>query len=180
MKTKIVFLAGFMGAGKSTVGPILANTLGWSFFDLDEVIETKLGKKIVDIFSENGEAAFRLLERETLQELVRNENVIIALGGGTIADQQNINFMKGKGKIIFLDASRESYYHRLKYKTDRPILKGENEELLSQDELKQRITEILNYRKKFYGQADVSVDTDKKSIGNTVDEISKIILKDFE
>ena len=180
MKTKIVFLAGFMGAGKSTIGPILANTLGWSFFDLDEVIEAKLGKKIVDIFSENGEAAFRLLERETLQELARNENVIIALGGGTIADQQNINFMKEKGKIIFLDASRESYYHRLKYKTDRPILKGENEELLSQDELKQRITETLNYRKKFYDQADVSVDTDKESIGNTVDEISKIILKDFE
>ncbi len=180
MKTKIVFLAGFMGAGKSTIGPILANTLGWSFFDLDRVIEAKLRKKIADIFSENGETAFRILERETLQDLAGNENVIIALGGGTIADQKNIDFMKKKGKIIFLEASPESFYHRLKYKTDRPILKGKEEELLSQDELKQRITEILNYRKRFYDQADVSMYTDKYSIGKTVDEISKIILKDFE
>ena len=61
MKTKIVFLAGFMGSGKSTIGPMLANTLGWSFFDLDRVIESKQDKKIVDIFSEKGEAEFRLL-----------------------------------------------------------------------------------------------------------------------
>jgi shikimate kinase len=180
MKNKIVFLAGFMGAGKSTIGPILANTLGWGFFDLDKVIEAKLGKKIADIFSKCGEAAFRLLERETLQELAKGENLIIALGGGTIVDQENINFMKKKGKIIFLEASSESFYHRLKYKTDRPVLKGKNEELLSQDELKQRITEIFNYRKKFYEQADVSMYTDKMSIGKTVDEISKIILKGFE
>jgi shikimate kinase len=180
MKTKIVFLAGFMGAGKSTIGPILANTLGWNFFDLDKVIEAKTGEKIVDIFSEKGEEAFRLLERDTLLEIAKGENIIIALGGGTITDQKNINFMKKKGKIIFLEASSESFYHRLKYKTDRPVLKGKDEEMLSQDELKQRITEILNYRKKFYDQADISMHTDKNSIGKTVDEITKIILKDFE
>ena len=180
MKTNIVFLAGFMGAGKSTIGPILANTLGWNFYDLDKVIEAKTGKKIADIFSEKGEAAFRSLERDTLLELAKGENIIIALGGGTITDQKNINFMKEKGKIIFLEASMESFYHRLKYKTDRPVLRGKDEELLSQDELKQRITEILNYRKKFYDQADVSMYTDKNSIGKTVDEITKIILKDFD
>jgi shikimate kinase len=180
MRTKIVFLSGFMGSGKSTIGPILANTIGWNFFDLDKVIERKLGKKIAEIFAEKGEASFRLLERETLQEIAKGDNLIIALGGGTIVDQKNINFMKKKGKIVFLEASAESFYHRLKNKMDRPILKGKNEELLSQDELKQRITEILDYRKKFYEQADISMPTDKKSIGKTVDAISKIILRDFE
>lgn len=180
MKTKIVFLAGFMGSGKSTIGPIVANTLGWSFFDLDRVIESKIGKKIVDIFAEKGEAGFRLLEREVLREITKGENVIISLGGGTIADQKNINFMKKKGKIIFLEASPESFYRRLRFKTDRPLLLGKDEELLSQEELKKRITEILNYRTKYYDQADASLQTDNITIGKTVDAISKIILKDFE
>ena len=180
MKTKIVFLSGFMGSGKSTIGPILANVLGWNFFDLDRVIESKQSKKIVDIFAEKGEAAFRLLEREVLQEITKGENVIIALGGGTIVDQKNINFMKKKGKIIFLEASPESFYRRLRFKTDRPMLRGKDEKLLSQDELKERISEILNYRKKYYEQADVSLQTDGLTIGKTVDAISKIIQKDFQ
>jgi shikimate kinase len=180
MKTKIIFLAGFMASGKSTIGPILANTLGWNFFDLDRVIELKQDKKIVDIFAEKGEAGFRKLEREVLQKIVKEENLIIALGGGTIADQKNINFIKKKGKIIFLEASPDSFYKRLKFKSDRPMLKGKDENLLSQDELKNRIVEILNYRKKYYDQADVSLQTDGMTIGKTVDAISKIILKDFQ
>lgn len=179
MKTKIVFLTGFMGSGKSTIGPILANTLGWNFYDLDKVIENKLGKKIADIFFEKGELTFRAIERDTLKEIASGENLIISLGGGTIADQKNINFMKKKGKIIFLEASVELFYHRLKFKTDRPILKGKNDELLSPDELKKRITEVLNDRKKFYDQADVSLKTDNISIGKTVEAISKIIQKKF-
>jgi shikimate kinase len=180
MKTKIIFLAGFMGSGKSTIGPILANVLGWNFFDLDRVIESKQSKKVVDIFAEKGEAGFRLLEREVLQEIAKGENVIIALGGGTIADQKNINFMKKKGKIVFLEASTESFYQRLRFKTDRPMLRGKDDELLSQDELKKRISEILNYRKKYYDQADISLQTDGLTIGKTVDAISKIIQKDFQ
>lgn len=179
MKTKIIFLAGFMGSGKSTIGPILANTLGWNFYDLDKVIEKKQGKKISEIFFETGETMFRIIERETLEEVARGENIVISLGGGTIADQKNINFMKKKGKIIFLEATAESFYRRLKFKTDRPLLKGRGEELLSPDELKKRIDKVLNYRKKFYDQADVSVRTDNVSIGGAVESISKIILKKF-
>lgn len=180
MKTKIVFLAGFMASGKSTIGPMVANTLGWSFFDLDRVIEAKQGKKIVDIFAEKGETEFRTFEREVLKEIAQGENVIIALGGGTVADQKNINLMKKKGKIIFLEASPESFYQRLRFKTDRPLLRGKNGELLSQDELKKRIVEILEYRDKYYKQADVSLPTDGITIGKAVDAISKIILKDFQ
>ncbi|MFZ0454631.1 MAG: shikimate kinase, partial [Ignavibacteriaceae bacterium] len=69
MNNKIVYLAGFMGAGKSTVGPILANTLGWNYYDLDKVIEERLGKKIKTIFEENGEPFFRQVESEVLKDL---------------------------------------------------------------------------------------------------------------
>ena len=88
--------------------------------------------------------------------------------------------MKKKGKIIFLEASNESFYQRLRFKADRPMLRGKNEELLSPDELKKRIEEILNYRKKYYNQADVSLRTDGITIGKTVDAISKLILKNFQ
>ena len=179
MKTNVVFLAGFMGSGKSTIGPILANTLGWNLYDLDKVIEKKYGRKIADIFFEKGEAAFRIIEREVLREISSGNNLIISLGGGTMTDQENINFMKKKGKIIFLEAKAESFYQRLRFKTDRPILKGKDEELLSPEELKKRITEILAYRKKFYEQADMSLKTDNISIGRTVENISRIILEKF-
>ena len=179
MKTKIVFLAGFMASGKSTIGPILANTLGWDFFDLDRVIESRLGKKITDIFAEKGETGFRSLEREVLQEIASGENMVISLGGGTIADQKNIDFMRKKGKIIFLEASAESFYKRLRFKSDRPMLMGKSNDLLSPDELKHRIKDILKNRKKFYAQADISLQTDSTTIGKTVDAITKIILKDL-
>ena len=168
-----------MGSGKSTIGPIAANALGWNFIDLDEVIERKLGEKISVIFAEKGETEFRKIERETLKEISVNKNLIISLGGGTIVDQKNLNFMKAKGKIIFLEASPESYYKRLRFKNDRPVLKNENDELLSQEELKQRIINLLSYRKKFYSQADVTIQTDGISIGKTVDNLVRIITRDL-
>lgn len=179
MNAKIIYLAGFMGSGKSTIGPIVANSLGWNFVDLDQVIEKKQGKKINLIFAEKGEPEFRNLERNTLREISEGANLVIALGGGTIVDQKNINFMKSKGKIIFLEASPESYYQRLRFKSDRPILKDENDEVLSQEELKNRIINLLNYRKKFYSQADITVHTDGISIGKTVDSITKLILREL-
>jgi len=179
MKAKIIYLAGFMGSGKSTIGPIVANSLGWNFADLDKVIEKKLNKKIGDIFAEKGETDFRKLEREILKEISLPENMIISLGGGTIVNQKIIDFMKSKGKIIFLEASPESFYKRLRFKNDRPILKNENDETLSQEELKNRINNLLNYRSKFYNQADFKIQTDGISIGKTVDKLVKIITRDL-
>jgi shikimate kinase len=179
MKAKIIYLAGFMGSGKSTIGPIVANSLGWDFADLDKVIENKLNKKIGSIFAEKGEREFRILEREILKEISLSENMIISLGGGTIVDQKNIDFMKSKGKIIFLEASPESFYRRLRFKNDRPVIKNENDETLPQEELKDRITNLLNYRGKFYNQADLKIQTDGVSIGKTVDRLVKIITRDL-
>src|SRR3970282_713969 len=99
---QIIYLTGFMGSGKSTIGPILANTLGWDFYDLDRVIEKKTGKKIRQIFEQDGENFFRKIETETLKELSVNNKVIISLGGGTIVSDENIGILKNSGKLIYL------------------------------------------------------------------------------
>ncbi len=179
MNNKIVYLAGFMGAGKSTVGPILANTLGWDYFDLDRVVEDRLGKKIKTIFEENGEPFFRQVESEILKELSNSRNVIISLGGGTIVNQANLRLVKNTGKIVYLKASVDSIYKRVAFKRDRPNLIIEGEEF-SKEKLVQKINNLFIAREKFYNQADVTINTDGISIGVTVDKLAKIITDEFE
>ncbi len=164
-----------MGSGKSTIGPILANTLGWDFFDLDKVIEEREGKKVSNIFEENGEEYFRDLEKKVLEELSIKENIIIALGGGTVASQVNIDLMKKNGKIVYLKISPESAYNRLRFKRDRPVLTRDGTVNLGKNEFIQKINHLLQRRKKFYEQADVTFDTNNLPIGIAVDRIVKII-----
>jgi len=176
--TNKIYLTGFMGSGKSTIGPILANTLGWDFFDLDIVIEQKEGKKISKIFEESGEEYFRNIEKETLKDFAKRENVIVALGGGTITNQDNIDLLKRTGKIIYLKMSAEAAYKRLRYKRDRPILTRDGTVNLSKPEFIEKIEGLLSERAKYYNQADVSIDTDKLPLGIIVDEIAKAIIAD--
>lgn len=173
----IIYLTGFMGSGKSTIGPILANTLGWDFFDLDKVIEDKTGKKIREIFEQDGEGHFRRLETGTLREVSNYENVIVSLGGGAVANDENLEILKRTGKIIYLKVSLESVYERLKYKRDRPALIKSESEDVSKKELFDRITKLMDTRAKYYEQADYTIDTDRASVGRTVDKIVKIISK---
>ncbi len=170
-----IYLTGFMGSGKSTIGPILANTLGWDFYDLDFVIEKKEGKKVSKIFEEKGEEYFRKLENETLLELSEKDNLIIALGGGTVTSQSNIDLMKKKGKIIYLKISPESAYKRLRFKRDRPVLTRDNTVNLEKDEFIKKIDELLNKRKKFYEQADITIETNNIPMGILVDKLAKLI-----
>ncbi len=179
MNDKIFYLTGFMGAGKSTVGPILANTLGWDYFDLDKVIEERLGKKIKQIFEDSGEPFFRQVESEVLKELSQNKNIIISLGGGTIVNNNNLKIIRDTGKIIYLKASVDSIYKRLAFKRDRPNLIVEGEEF-SKEKLIQKINNLFLTREKFYNQADITINTDNVTIGVTVDKISKIIANQFE
>ena len=83
-----------MGAGKSTIGPILANTIGWDFFDLDSVIEKKVGKKVKMIFEQDGEEYFRRIESDTLVELSKNSKVVVSLGGGTMTSEMALSVLK--------------------------------------------------------------------------------------
>ena len=170
-----VYLTGFMGSGKSTIGPILANTLGWDFFDLDKVIELKEGKKVSKIFEESGEEYFRDLEKKILEELSKQNYFIIALGGGTVTSQSNINLMKKNGKIIYLKISPESAYKRLRFKRDRPVLTRDGTVNLERNEFLKKISELLDARKKFYEQADIIIDTNNLPMGILVDQIAKLI-----
>jgi shikimate kinase len=177
MNHTIIYLAGFMGAGKSTIGPILANTLGWEFYDLDRVIELKLNKKIKDIFNDDGEKYFRDIETFTLKDLSVGKDAIIALGGGTITIDANMEILKKTGKIIYLKTSPEKVYQRLKNKRDRPILLKENGDNLSRDEFLAKVNALFESRKHFYDQSDIIIDTDNESIGKTIDRLAVLINK---
>ena len=178
MKKKIYYLTGFMASGKSTIGPILANTLGWNFFDLDKEVENQEGMKVVEIFDKKGESYFRKVETELLIKLSEKDDAIISLGGGAIASEENFKIIKSSGKIIYLKSSPEMAYKRLRFKKDRPAFIFEGEEIPSKEQFLERINKLLDERKKYYEQADFIIDTDNQTVGKTVDIIAKYILSE--
>jgi shikimate kinase len=179
MKTDLIFLTGFMASGKSTIGPILANTIGWDFLDLDRVIEQKTNKTIVQIFKDEGEQFFRNLETQTLKELSHLKKYVISLGGGTIDSEENLKIIKANGILVYLESSPEAAYYRLRFKRDRPALLFEDREP-TKEELIARIKNILNRRLVYYNQADFKINTDNKPVGITVDLLVKTLRKDFQ
>ena len=180
MNKKVVYLTGFMGSGKSTIGPILANTLGWEFYDLDNIIENKTGMKIRKIFDVYGKDYFRILERKTLLEISGNNKIVVSLGGGTIANKKNLEILKKTGFLFYLKLSSASAYKRLKYKKDRPVLFSDMGENFTKEDLLKRINVLYEKRKIFYEQSDFIVETDNMPVGKTVDRIVKIINHEIE
>jgi len=174
-KKSLIYLTGFMGSGKSTIGPILANTLGYAYLDVDLLIEQKTKKRIAEIFSTEGEQAFRTLERKTLLELAGRDHCVISLGGGTIANEENYKLVSQNGILIYLKLSPEEILHRVQYQNDRPMLKDEHGNQLTPPELEKRIINLLTFREQFYARADVIIAADKMRVGGTVDEIMKNI-----
>jgi len=166
-----------MASGKSTIGPIAANILGWNFYDLDKEIERRENRKITDLFEEEGEDYFRQKETEILKQISKGENLIISLGGGTLMSRENREFIKKHGNLFFLSSSPEVAYRRLKHKRDRPILLLDNNEAASENVVMERIESLMKARMKYYQNADYFFDTDRDSIGKTADKISRIILK---
>lgn len=166
-----------MTSGKSTIGPILANVLGWDFYDLDRVIEKNENQSIVDIFKEKGENYFRETETETLKKLSLVANTIVSLGGGTLSHQVNLDILTSTGLLIYLKTSSEMIYKRIKNKIDRPAFRdlvlNENPE----EDFLHKIERMLSDREPFYSQAAITIDTDKTAIGITVDTIVKKIKK---
>lgn len=179
MKKSVVYLTGFMAAGKSTAGPILANTIGWDFLDIDKVIEKKAGKKITEIFSQEGEEFFRKLENSTLKEISQLQNYIIALGGGTIASDENLKIIKNTGILIYLKSSPETAYQRLRFKRDRPALLFQGEEEPGKEVFINRINELLNKRKHYYEKSDYIINTDHAPVGKTIDKLVAILNKEM-
>ncbi len=144
-----VFLVGFMGSGKTTIGKKLANYLKCDFIDLDKLIETKVGMSIVQYFELHGESAFRDLEREVLQKTDFPENVIIATGGGAPCFGDNMSWMNENGLVAYLSLSPKALASRLENsKTDRPLIRN-----LKGDELEGFISAKLAEREPFYNQS---------------------------
>lgn len=168
-----------MASGKSTLGPILANTLGWNFFDIDKVIEQNEEKSIRKIFEENGKNYFREIETNTLRTLSLLENHIISLGGGTIASDINFEIIKSSGYLIYLESSPEETYKRLRFKRDRPALLFDGDEEPTESEFIEKINFLLEKRLKYYNQADLTINTDNYQVGKTVDKLTAIIKKEF-
>lgn len=166
-----------MTSGKSTVGPILANTLGWDYYDLDREIEADTGKSVVNIFESEGEQYFRDKETEKLNELSKKENLIIALGGGTIINENNFRIIKSTGKLIYLKVAPEIIYKRIKHKLDRPLFKDLVLNEKPEEEFLKRIKDILAERNSLYESADITIDTDKQRIGLTIDSLVKKICR---
>ena len=117
-----IFLIGPMGSGKSTIGKVLSESLEYDFYDTDKLVEKVVGKKIKEIFEQNGEQYFRLKESEELDKTRKLKNAVIATGGGIIENEKNRLFLKEEKKVIFLDSSIERQYDRTKESQKRPLL----------------------------------------------------------
>lgn len=124
-----IYLCGFMAAGKTTSGEILSDKLNYSFIDLDKRIIENENKLIIDIFNEYGEEYFRKLENKYLKDIVKLDNYVIALGGGTVLDKENVNMIKeNNGIIIFLDTDIDIILKRIENDNKRPLIKSQNKE----------------------------------------------------
>ncbi len=164
MKDNIV-LIGFMGSGKTTIGEKLALSMEYDFIDTDQYIEVLTGKSINDIFSSEGEVAFRRLETKCLTEFKQSlHHCVLATGGGMPLKEENAALLREIGMVIFLKTSKEVTYARLKQDTTRPLLQGENP--------KKKIEDLLTKRMPFYEKvADVVVSTDDCSFDSIIKEI---------
>jgi shikimate kinase len=151
-----VFLLGFMGSGKSTIGRMLAVPLGLPFIDLDHYLEQQQGLSVPALFKALGEKSFRELERDALQTLAQGRPAVIATGGGAPCFFDNMAFMKANGKTLYLKASPEELSLRLKPELgNRPLLDGQTKETLPV-----YIAQLLEKRSPIYEQADIVVLTD--------------------
>ena len=154
---KPIFLIGYMGSCKSTLGRVLAEMLDCDFTDLDAYIENRYHKTIKEIFAEHGEAGFRDIERRMLLEICDFQNIVIACGGGTPCFGDNMDIMNAHGVAVYLQVPIERLYQRLsrpRSKAKRPVIADKTDE-----ELMQFITDNLRQRAPFYSRANLKFDT---------------------
>ena len=157
-------LVGFMGVGKTSVGHALAETLRFEFLDTDAVIEERTGKTITQIFADNGEAAFREMEKNLIAELAVREKLVISCGGGLAANQANLGALKTFSLVICLWASAEKILARVRHQAHRPLLHDP-------DPLA-KIKSLLAAREPFYRQADVMVNTELRSVKAVAQQVA--------
>lgn len=162
-KDKNIVLTGFMGSGKSTVGKILARKLGRKVVDTDDVVEKTAGMSIKEVFAKFGEAYFRELERKAVKNVSKLKRHIIITGGGVVLNKENMQNLRKNGIIVYLHAEPEVIYERVKKTDKRPLLNVENPI--------ERIKLLLEFRKEFYDEHDIKVNTSNLTPEEVADEI---------
>jgi shikimate kinase len=158
-----VALIGFMGTGKSSVGRQVAHLLHFTFLDTDHVIESRMRKTISEIFEQDGEPAFRELERRVVQELAFRKRTVISTGGGLPVDERNLASLKSHAFVVCLWASPQKIYQRVRNHNHRPLLK-------EADPL-EKIRQLLAARERYYRQADVLLNTEYRNVFEVAQQV---------
>ncbi|MBO5160371.1 MAG: shikimate kinase [Lachnospiraceae bacterium] len=164
---KNIVLMGFMGAGKTTVGKRLAKALSCEFIDTDERIEKEQGRKISDIFAEDGEQAFRDMETDLLKRLQDSKDTfVLSIGGGMPVREENRALLRKIGTVVYLKTSKDEIIRRVSGDTKRPLLQG--------GALEEKVTSLMNAREHIYMEtAHREVVTDGKYPQQIVEELMK-------
>lgn len=159
-----IFLVGLMGAGKTTVGKVIAKNLGKTFYDTDQVIEQRTGVKIPTIFELEGESGFRKRETAMLEELSEQQNIVLATGGGAIVAPENRAILKQHGYVIYLRANVNELYLRTRNDKNRPLLQNVD--------VKAKLEQLFHARNPLYTEtADLIVDTGHQPVTVIIQKI---------
>ena len=156
-----IFLVGLMGAGKTTIGRLLARRLKRTFFDSDHEIESRCGVRIPVIFDVEGEAGFRARESAVIAELTALEGIVLATGGGAVLAEGNRRHLAGRGTVIYLHSAPVHLWERTR--------RGRNRPLLAAADPKKRLEELYRHRDPLYREvADLVIDTGRQSASTLV------------
>jgi shikimate kinase len=165
-----IFLVGMMGAGKTSVGKLLAKRLGKAFYDCDHEIERATGVKVALIFEIEGEAGFRAREAKTLAELARHAEIVLATGGGAVLSAENRKLLAGNGVVVYLHAAPADLWSRTRHDKNRPLLR-------TADPLA-RLEQIYAERDPLYREvADIVIDTGSQSVGSLAHRLEQQLLQ---
>ena len=170
LRGRSIFLIGMMGSGKSSTGPVLAEILKYKYIDLDTLIEKLTNKTIDEIFTEEGEEYFRVLETQCLQEIVKLPSLVVSTGGGVILKKENWGILR-QGIVVWLDINKKIVLSRLNQtKDNRPLLKGN---------IDIKYEEIFETRKDIYAQADLRVVVNNEGVRSVAQNIIKELKKEI-
>jgi len=164
MHSRNIFLIGPMGSGKTAVGRHLARLFRYTFLDSDSDIEAKTGVDISFIFEKEGEAGFRVRERESIDRLTQLDGIVLATGGGAVIEAENRRVLAERGVVVYLETSIEQQLERTRHARHRPLLNGTNPE--------EKLKELMLRRAALYAEiAQVTVSTDGRRVQLVADEI---------
>lgn len=164
-----LFLIGLMGAGKTTVGKLLAARLGCDWLDTDKVLEQRCGVSVREIFELEGEAAFRDREQRLLEELTLQPNLVLSTGGGIVLREPNRLALKSRGTVVYLNADPHELWLRTRHDKNRPILQGAD--------ARQKLIDLHAFRHPLYeSTAHLTVQTGRPSVRDVVDKIHTVVV----